>query len=177
MGISFLRKPWTDEESLSCLDKDVREWFQSKFKCLTPPQKFSFKLISMKKNVVITAPTGSGKTFSAFMVILSELFRLSKERKLEDKVYCIYVSPLRALDNDIYKNLMVPLQEIREKLGNDIDEIRVGIRTGDISPYEKQKQLKKPPHILITTPESLAIILNSLKFVEKLKDVQWVVVD
>ena len=177
MGISFLREPWTDEESLSCLDKDVREWFQSKFKRLTPPQKFSFKLISMRKNVIITAPTGSGKTFSAFMVILSELFRLSKERKLEDKVYCIYVSPLRALDNDIYKNLMVPLQEIREKLGNDIDEIRVGIRTGDISPYEKQKQLKKPPHILITTPESLAIILNSLKFVEKLKDVQWVVVD
>lgn len=177
MGISFLREPWTDEESLSCLDKDVREWFQSKFKRLTPPQRFSFKLISMKKNVIITAPTGSGKTFSAFMVILSELFRLSKERKLEDKVYCIYVSPLRALDNDIYKNLMVPLQEIREKLGDDIDEIRVGIRTGDISPYEKQKQLKKPPHILITTPESLAIILNSLKFLEKLKDVQWVVVD
>ena len=111
------------------------------------------------------------------MVILSELFKLGKQKRLEDKVYCIYISPLRALDNDIYKNLLVPLKEIRENLGEEIDEIRVGIRTGDISPYEKQKQLRKPPHVLITTPESLAIMLNSLRFVEKLKDVQWVIVD
>jgi len=110
------------------------------------------------------------------MVILSELFKLSKKHELEDKVYCIYISPLRALDNDIYKNLLMPLEEISREI-KDGDEIRVGIRTGDITPYEKQKQLRKPPHILITTPESLAIILNSYRFVEKIKDVQWVVVD
>ena len=177
MGVSFLKKPWSNEELLACLDGDVRKWFTDRFKTLTPPQKFSFKLISMRKNVIITALTGSGKTFSAFMVILSELFKLGKQKRLEDKVYCIYISPLRALDNDIYKNLLVPLKEIRENLGEEIDEIRVGIRTGDISPYEKQKQLRKPPHVLITTPESLAIMLNSLRFVEKLKDVQWVIVD
>ncbi|MCD6468689.1 MAG: ATP-dependent helicase [Thermoplasmata archaeon] len=177
MGITFVRKPWSEEESLACLDDDVREWFKSRFKTLTPPQRYSFKLVSMKKNVLITAPTGSGKTFSAFMVVLSELFRLSKEHKLEDKVYCIYISPLRALDNDVYKNLLVPLGEISRKFKGEVDEIRVGIRTGDVSSYEKQKQLRKPPHILITTPESLAITLNSLRFVEKIKGAQWLVVD
>lgn len=176
MSIEFLKRPWSEEESLSCLDEDIRRWFKGKFRTLTPPQRYSFKLISENKNVVITAPTGSGKTFSAFMVILSELFKLSKRRELEDKVYCVYVSPLRALDNDIYKNLMIPLSEISREMKN-IGEIRIGIRTGDITPYEKQKQLRKPPHILITTPESLAIILNSRRFVEKLKDIRWVIVD
>ena len=155
----------------------MRNWFTKNFKTLTPSQRYSFKLISMKKNVLITAPTGSGKTFSAFMVVLSELFQLSKKHKLEDKVYCIYVSPLRALDNDIYKNLIAPLGEITRNIEDEIKEIRVGIRTGDVSPYEKQKQLRKPPHILITTPESLAIILNSRRFVEKIRGVQWVVID
>ncbi|HEX17040.1 MAG TPA: ATP-dependent helicase [Thermoplasmatales archaeon] len=176
MPIEFLRKPWSEEESLSCLDEDIRRWFTKKFRSLTPPQRYSFKIISEGRNVVITAPTGSGKTFSAFMVILSELFRLSKEGKLEDKVYCLYVSPLRALDNDIYKNLMEPLSEITRDM-KDLREIRIGIRTGDITPYEKQKQLRKPPHILITTPESLAIILNSRRFIEKMKGLRWVVVD
>jgi len=176
MGIKFLSKPWSDEENLECLDEDVRRWFTDKFRGLTPPQRYSFKLVSMGENVLITAPTGSGKTFSAFMVILSELFKLSKKHELEDRVYCIYISPLRALDNDIYKNLLMPLEEIGEAVG-DGAKIRVGIRTGDITPYEKQKQLRKPPHILITTPESLAIILNSYRFVEKIRDVRWVIVD
>ncbi len=176
MNIKFLSKPWSDEDNLECLDEDVRRWFTNKFRGLTPPQRYSFKLVSMGKNVLITAPTGSGKTFSAFMVILSELFKLSKKHELEDRVYCIYISPLRALDNDIYKNLLMPLEEIGEAIG-DGSKIRVGIRTGDITPYEKQKQLRKPPHILITTPESLAIILNSYRFVEKIKNVRWVIVD
>ena len=177
MGITFIKKPWPDEESLSCLDAHVRQWFKSKFKNLTPPQCYSFKLISKNKNVLITAPTGSGKTFSAFMVILSDLFKRSKQNSLMDGVYCVYVSPLRALNNDIYRNLILPLREIRELAGNHICDVRVGIRTGDISPYERQKQLRKPPHILITTPESLAIILNSKRFLEKLKTVRWVIVD
>lgn len=180
MSIEFVRKPFKKEENLLCLEDYVREWFLRTFKDLTPPQKYSFKLISRGYNVLITAPTGSGKTLSAFMVILSELFKLGELRKLKDSVYCIYVSPLRALDNDIYRNLLVPLKEIREiakELGKELPEVRVAIRTGDILPHEKQKQLRKPPHILITTPESLAIILNSPKFVEKLKTVRWVVID
>lgn len=177
MGITVVKKPWSDAESLSCLEMHVRKWFSSRFKCLTPPQRFSFKLISRNSNVLITAPTGSGKTFSAFMVILSDLFKLSKQKKLEEGVYCVYVSPLRALNNDIYKNLVLPLQEIKQLYGEEVGEVRVGIRTGDISPYEKQKQLRKPPHILITTPESLAIILNSRRFVEKLKTTRWIIID
>ena len=110
MSIEFLKKPWSEEESLSCLDEDIRRWFTRKFKTLTPPQRYSFKLISEGKNVIITAPTGSGKTFSAFMVILSELFKLSKEKRLEDKVYCVYVSReyrkkgvMKAIINEIMK--------------------------------------------------------------------------
>jgi ATP-dependent Lhr-like helicase len=172
MGITYIKKPWTDEESLSCLEENVRKWFIRNFEELTPPQKFSFKLISQGKNVLITAPTGSGKTFSAFIAIISDLFKLSKRGELKNSVYCIYVSPLRALDNDIYKNLLLPLKEIKSS-----GEVTAGIRTGDTSSYERQKQLRDPPHILITTPESLAILLNSRRFLEKLKTVKWVVID
>jgi ATP-dependent Lhr-like helicase len=166
--IQFAKRAYSKEASLQALSPVMREWFIKKFGDLTPPQRFSFKLISRGKNVLITAPTGSGKTLSAFAAIISELSSMD----LEDMVYCVYVSPLRALDNDIHKNLIEPLRE----LGLD-DRIRVAVRTGDISANEKQKQLRKPPHILITTPESLAIILNSGKFIKKFSDIKWVVVD
>ncbi len=159
----------------------IKEWFYSKYKELTPPQRFGLKLIKEGKNVLISAPTGSGKTYSAFLSILDDLIRMSMEKTLEDYVYCVYVSPLRALNNDIRKNLITPLSEIKEyalkKYDIDIGEIRVGVRTSDTTPSEKAKQLKKPPHILITTPESLSIVLVSKKFSEKLKKVKWVIVD
>ena len=94
--IEWVRKPFTEEESLACLEEYVREWFISSFKELTPPQRFSFKLISQGYNVIIAAPTGSGKTLAGFMSILSELFKLGEEGLLKDEVYCIYVSPLKA---------------------------------------------------------------------------------
>jgi len=167
MGISFVTKPWSERENFQCLEPDVRRWFKKKFKNLTPPQRFSFRLISKNENVLITAPTGSGKTFSAFMVIISELIKLAKQEKLEDQVYCVYVSPLKALNNDIHRNLIIPLNEIKKMMKKEIN-VRVGLRTGDVSSYERQKQLRKPPHILITTPESLAILLNSRRFLEKI---------
>ncbi|MEW6069334.1 MAG: ATP-dependent helicase [Candidatus Thermoplasmatota archaeon] len=170
--ITFVSKPFPKNENLKCLNKEVRRWFVKKFKSLTPPQRYSFKLISRNENVLITAPTGSGKTFSAFMVIISKLLDLAEQKKLEASVYCVYISPLRALDNDIYRNLEEPLREMKKE-----EVVRVAIRTGDITQYERAQQLRKPPHILITTPESLAILLNSKKFAEKLKTVQWVVVD
>ena len=95
---------------------------------------------------------------------------------MEDKVYAVYISPLKALNNDISKNLIEPLKEIEEIAGKKLG-IRVGVRTGDTTAYEKQKMLKNPPHILITTPESLAIVLSSIKFIEHLKEIQWCIVD
>ncbi|MGC9200769.1 MAG: ATP-dependent helicase [Candidatus Aenigmatarchaeota archaeon] len=175
------RKVPSDKKILSFLRLYTQEWIKKTYKELTLPQKFSIPLIKNGKNTLITAPTGSGKTLAMFLPIIDDLFRLSEEDKLEDKVYCIYVSPLRALDNDIKRNLLVPLQEIPEiakkEFNIELKEIRVAVRTGDTLPSEKQKQLLKPPHILITTPETIAIVLSTRKFKEKLKDVRWIILD
>jgi ATP-dependent Lhr-like helicase len=180
VGIKRARKPFSDQTSLTSLAPYVREWFSRSFKELTPPQKFSFKLISKGENVIITAPTGSGKTLAGFTAILSSLFRLAEHGKLKDSVYCIYISPLKALDNDIKRNLLVPLKEIREiarQQNIELPEVRIAVRTGDVPSHEKQKQLKLPPHILVTTPESVAILLNAPKFIQHMKTVRWVIVD
>lgn len=175
--IEYQKEAFTKEESLGCLNVFIRKWFEGRYKELTPPQKYALKLISDKKNVLITAPTGSGKTFSAFTSILSNLMDMSLQGKLEDKIYCIYVSPLRALNNDIYRNLTEPLNEIFSEITIPVNKITVGIRTGDTPQKDRQQMLRKPPHILVTTPESLAIILNSEKFLLNLKDLKYVIID
>lgn len=180
MPISFVEEPFSREESLACLESYVRVWFEKNFEELTPPQQYSFKLISSGENLIATAPTGSGKTLAGFMVILNELFKLGEKGELRNSIYCIYISPLKALDNDVRKNLLIPLTEIREMagaIGKSLPEVRIGVRTGDVSAQEKQKQLKQPPHILVTTPESLAVLLNAPRFIENLKTVRWVIVD
>ncbi len=167
------------EDILKFLHPFVREWFLSKYEDFTPPQKYAIPFIHNRKNILIMSPTGSGKTLSAFLAIINELVKRAVNNTLEDKVYCIYVSPLKALANDIKRNLQEPLEEIKkiaEKKGKSI-EINAAIRTGDTPNSERQKMLKKPPHILITTPETLAIVLTSPKFSEKLKGVEWVIVD
>ncbi|MEM5811247.1 MAG: ATP-dependent helicase [Candidatus Aenigmatarchaeota archaeon] len=179
--ITYIEKEYGKEEILKKLEKPVAIWFESNFKGFTPPQKKSIIPILNNKNVLITSPTGSGKTLACFLAIINKLIKLSHENKLEDLVYCIYISPLRALDRDIYWNLIDPLEKIEEiakKINYKLNKkIRVALRTGDIKPHEKQKQLKEPPHILITTPESIAIILNTIKFKEKLRGVNYVIVD
>ncbi len=161
------------------LDVDVYRWF-SRFGELTPPQKYGILPIVRGENVLISAPTGSGKTLTAFIYIISELVKLDKIGMLEDHVYAVYISPLRALNNDIYKNLISPLNEInqmvKDKLGRDLG-IRVAVRTGDTSQAERSRMLREPPHILITTPESLALVITAPKFRRFLKDVKWVIVD
>lgn len=184
--IEYTKEPFSDEESLSSLNIYARKWFTANFRELTPPQKFSFKLITEKKNVLITAPTGSGKTMSGFLSIISKLYDYSLEGKLENKVYCLYISPLRALNNDIHRNLTKPLEEIFELIKKDkgiriirenIKQVKIGVRTGDTTQKERAEMLRHPPHILVTTPESLAILLNSQKFVENLKSVEYVIID
>ncbi len=178
--IRYAKKKYTKKEVLVLLDKIIAEWFSNKFEDLTPPQAYAIPLIHKNKNVLVSSPTGTGKTLTAFISIIDKLFRLAKKGKLEDKVYCIYVSPLRALNNDIHRNLEEPLNEIYELAkykGLKIEKIRHLVRTGDTPASKKQNMLRKPPHILITTPESLAIMLDAPKFREKLFSVKWIIVD
>jgi len=173
-------KAYNMDEVLSLFDPIIREWFTSKYTTLTEPQSYAIPLIHSGKNVLVSSPTGSGKTLTAFLSVINELFLLAKKGELEDKVYCVYVSPLKALANDIHRNLEVPLQEIydlaREK-GVKVPKIRVAVRSGDTSTSERQKMLKRPPHIFITTPESLALVLTAPKFRERFRDVKYVIVD
>ncbi len=165
-----------DEDIYPLLNPTIARWFKGKYGTFTPPQRGAIPAIISRKNVLVSSPTGSGKTLAAFLGIISELANKAKEGNLEDKIYTIYVSPLRALNNDMKRNLTEPLQEIRQ-LDPDFPEIRVAVRTSDTSSSEKQKMLKKPPHILITTPESFSISLVSLKFREKLASAEWIVID
>ncbi|MEK6969622.1 MAG: ATP-dependent helicase [Nanoarchaeota archaeon] len=174
--ITRLQDPYEPVHIKSILHPLINRWFSGKFKEFSLPQLYGVMEIHCRKNILISAPTGSGKTLTAFLSIINELVDSAEKQVLEDKVYCIYVSPLKALGNDIQINLLKPLEEINElaekKLG-----IRVAVRTGDTTASEKAKMLKHIPHILITTPESLAILLNSPKFKEKIKDVQWLIID
>ncbi|MBN1377288.1 ATP-dependent helicase [Candidatus Woesearchaeota archaeon] len=179
--IEYLKEPYKDKEIFNILDPLVKEWFSSKFKEFAPPQLFSIIPIHQRENILISSPTGSGKTLSAFMAVLNELINLDEKGKLEDKIYCVYISPLKALANDIEKNLNTPLNEMNKiyKKKNPEKElnVRVAIRTGDTKTYEKAKMLKNPPHILITTPESFAITLTTKKFRENFRNVQWCIID
>ncbi len=174
--ITKLEQPYEPLHLKAILHPCVNKWFFGKFKEFSLPQLFGVMEIHSRKNVLISAPTGATKTLTGFLAILNELIDASEKRALEDKVYCIYVSPLKALNNDIEKNLKEPLGEIEALLGRKLG-IRVAVRTGDTTTSEKAKMLKHTPHILITTPESLAIVLNSLKFKEKMRDVQWLIID
>ena len=169
-------KNYTKKQIFKTLHPWVQKWFDSQFEDFTPAQKKSIIDISKKNNILISSPTGSGKTLTAFLSVISDLTTLAEKNQLEDKVYCIYISPLKALDNDIEKNLDEPLKGITEIAGQDLG-IRKAVRTGDTTQYQRQKMLKKPPHILITTPETLSILLVAPKFREKLSGVKYVIID
>ncbi|MBU0661862.1 ATP-dependent helicase [Candidatus Micrarchaeota archaeon] len=177
--IRFQKEKCTDAQIFALLNPLMREWFQAKFGAFTEPQRYAIPNIHNSLNTLVSAETGTGKTLAGFTAILNELITLSEYSQLEDRVYCVYISPLRALSNDIERNLNEPLNEITalaKKQGKKIS-VRVSVRTGDTSTGERSKMLRKPPHILITTPESLAILLNAPKFRDNLRNVKWLIVD
>ena len=174
--IEFKKTPNKPEELENVLNPVIKKWFFSRFKEFSLPQKFGVMEIHARQNILVSAPTGATKTLTGFLSILNELVTAAQSGTLEDRVYCIYISPLKALNEDIKVNLVEPLKEIEKISGSELG-IRVGVRTGDTSASEKSKMLKKPPHILITTPESLAIVLSSYKFVDLLQTVEWCIVD
>jgi len=174
--IEYASREYSDDEIYHILAPEIAEWFRDKFGKFTPPQRYAVMEIHNRKNVLISSPTGSGKTFAAFMAAINELLLLAKNGELEDRIYVLYVSPLKALNNDIERNLKIPLKEIYSRF--DIKEkIRIAVRTGDTTQQERQRQLKKAPHILITTPESLSILLNAPRFSRKMEGVRWIIVD
>src|SRR5207237_5564365 len=131
-------------------------------------------------DTLISAPTGSGKTLAAFLACIDRLVRKALAGELQDRTEALYVSPLKALGNDIQKNLENPLREITEAAGAQgllMPEIRAAVRTGDTLQPERRAMLKRPPHILVTTPESLYILLTAEKSRAILKDVETVIVD
>jgi len=170
----------TDEELMKSLDPLVKEWFFSRFQSFSLTQKYGVLPIFERKSILISAPTGGTKTLTAFLSILNYLVMLSKRNELEDRIYATYCSPLKALSNDIFVNLIKPLEEIEqlaEKRGIKLQKIIVGLRTGDTDAKERAKMAKKCPHILVTTPESLAIMINSPKFVEKFGRLEFMIID
>src|SRR3989344_9319164 len=142
----------TNGEVKGILNHLVREWFFSRFEDFSKTQLYSVKNIFDRKNILVCAPTGGTKTLSAFLGIINYIVGLAVKGELEEKMYAVYVSPLKALSNDIHVNLVNPLEEIRELAKNkgiDMQDIRVGLRTGDTTTAEKQKMVKKAPHILV----------------------------
>ena len=158
----------------------VKEWFFGKFDDLSATQRYGVLPIWERKNILVSAPTGGTKTLTAFLSILNYLVTLAEKNELEDKIYAVYTSPLKALTSDIHKNLIEPLAEIQELAKSKkikLQDIRVGLRTGDTTVSERAKMARKAPHIFVTTPESLAIVLTSKKFVDYLKAVEFCIVD
>ena len=158
----------------------VRDWFVSRFGTPTEPQEQGWPHILSGKTTLISAPTGSGKTLAAFLICIDQLVCKALAGELTDETEVLYVSPLKALSNDIQKNLEMPLGEILQLAGERgvlMPEIRTAVRTGDTLAHERRAMLARPPHILVTTPESLYILLTAAKSREVLRTVRSVIVD
>ncbi|HTV81036.1 MAG TPA: DEAD/DEAH box helicase [Acidobacteriaceae bacterium] len=166
--------------SLAWAHPVVREWFVGRFGTPTEPQEMGWPQIHAGRTVLISAPTGSGKTLAAFLICIDGLVRKALEGRLGQETEVVYVSPLKALSNDVHKNLEVPLREIQQlalERGYLCPPVRAGVRTGDTPPAERRAMLKSPPHILVTTPESLYILLTAQLSREHLRRVHTVIVD
>lgn len=167
-------------KSLNWAHPITAEWFFAKFGSPTEPQEAGWPAILSGQDSLICAPTGSGKTLAAFLACLDALIRKSVEGNLLNRTEVLYISPLKALSNDVQKNLDAPLAEIMQlaqSKGFETLDIRTAVRTGDTLASERQKMLRKPPHILVTTPESLYILLTAEKSRQILRHITTVIVD
>jgi ATP-dependent Lhr-like helicase len=158
----------------------VQEWFTARFSTPTEPQERGWPHILAGHTTLISAPTGSGKTLAAFLACINRLVCKALAGELRDRTEVLYVSPLKALGNDIQKNLEIPLGEILQMASDRgllMPEIRTAVRTGDTLMKDRRLMLKRPPHILVTTPESFYILLTAEKSRAILRDVETVIVD
>ncbi|HET6148340.1 MAG TPA: DEAD/DEAH box helicase [Polyangia bacterium] len=159
----------------------VEDWFKRRFGAPTPAQLQAWPLIAEGRDVLVTAPTGSGKTLAAFLFCLDRLIAEAVTRGgLEDRTQVLYVSPLKALSNDVRRNLDEPLAELRAVaagLGLPPPDVRTAVRTGDTTARERREAVRRPPHVLVTTPESLYILLTSESGRRALRDVRTLIVD
>ena len=151
----------------------VSRWFEGRFGTPTEPQAEGWPHIQRGEDTLIAAPTGAGKTLAAFLACLDAMIR--EGALLRDETQVLYISPLKALANDVSKNLLEPLAQLR--LLEGVPEIRAAVRTGDTPQSERQAMLKKPPHVLVTTPESVYLLLTSERGRAMLKTVRTVIVD
>jgi ATP-dependent Lhr-like helicase len=179
--LTYAGKDYSDGEVYGLLRPYVSAWFKRKYSEFTPVQRKTIPLIKQGVNVLVSSPTGTGKTLAVFLGLIDRMYEYyEKNGELPSGVYIVYVSPLRALNNDMKRNLYDPAEgiiEVAREMGYELPEIRIAVRTSDTSPYEKQKMLRNPPHILITTPESLALSLNAPRFRQLLRNTRVVVVD
>src|ERR1035441_1057834 len=167
-------------EALAWAHPVVQEWFLTRFGSATEPQEEGWPAILAGDTTLISAPTGSGKTLAAFLVAINRLLRLAIAGSLAPTTQVVYVSPLKALSNDVQKNLDQPLREIQQLAlarGYLGTEIRTGVRTGDTLRSERARMLRNPPHILVTTPESLYLLLTAGKSREDVRPVRTGIVD
>src|SRR3954469_17983237 len=156
----------------------VRAWFAATFPGgPTPAQRLAWPPITAGEHVLLVSPTGTGKTLAAFLAILDRLYREHESGTLGPGLRCVYVSPLRSLGYDIERNLAEPLEGIRRILGLAWSPVRVGVRTGDTSAYQRRKLRDEPPHVLITTPESLSLLLSQAAWIETWRTVEHLIVD
>ncbi|HVJ84075.1 MAG TPA: DEAD/DEAH box helicase [Caulifigura sp.] len=158
----------------------VTDWFSGRYAAPTEPQAAGWPHIAAGRHTLIAAPTGSGKTLTAFLAVIDRLFKEAAEGRLRDGMRVLYLSPLRALSNDMRRNLDVPLREIYEQAqaaGLSVPQLRVGLRTGDTPSSQRQALVRNPPHIFVTTPESLYLMLTSRRGREALRTVDTVIVD
>jgi ATP-dependent Lhr-like helicase len=173
-------RPISSSQALAAFHPAVSEWFSARFGRPTEAQEQAWHITSTHQHALIAAPTGSGKTLAAFLAAINDLVVEGLAHGLKDEVHILYVSPLKALSNDIQKNLQEPLAGIRDKLleqGLPDVAIRDAVRTGDTSTVERERMRRTPPHILVTTPESLFILLTSESGRAMLSRVRSVIVD